>query len=76
MESNLHQLPDLFLQLGLPQSDTDIDNFIAAHRPLPRTVQLSDAPFWTKAQRQLLKQAVLDDADWAIVVDELDTRLR
>lgn len=33
------------------------------------------APFWTPAQRSFLKEEIIDDADWAGVIDELNARL-
>ncbi|MES2606421.1 MAG: DUF2789 domain-containing protein [Pseudomonadota bacterium] len=76
MESSNHTLKELFSQLGLPDGSAAIENFIEAHRPLPRTIKLGEAPFWTKAQRQMLQQAISTDADWAVLVDQLDARLR
>ena len=43
MESPIHQLGDLFLQLGLPAEAPEIERFIAAHRPLPHGTALADA---------------------------------
>lgn len=76
MESGNHTLKELFSQLGLPDGGTAVENFIETHRPLPRSIKLAEAPFWTKAQRQLLQQAISTDADWAVLVDQLDARLR
>ena len=33
------------------------------------------APFWNDAQRQFLREELREDADWAIVVDELSEAL-
>ena len=38
-------------------------------------MKISEAPFWTPAQAALLKEEILEDADWAVVVDELNVRL-
>jgi hypothetical protein len=75
MEQGQHELSDLFQQLGLPADAAAIEDFINAHRPLPDTVKVSEAPFWNKSQRTLLSQAIKDDADWAPWVDQLNTRL-
>jgi hypothetical protein len=32
-------------------------------------------PFWTEAQRSFLKEEIIEDADWAAVIDELNGRL-
>lgn len=69
-------ISSLFAQLGLAHSDEAIAYFIDAHRPLPESVPLTAAPFWTRPQSELLRQAVLEDADWAHLVEELDARLR
>ncbi len=76
MEQPVHSLPGLFSQLGLPDSSEDIDAFIEEHQPLPKAMSLAEAPFWTEAQAAFIHQALNEDADWAEVVDELNTRLR
>lgn len=75
MEPLVHSINALFQQLGLPDSDSDIEQFIAEHSPLPHTTTLQQAPFWSTAQAGFLQEAIDDDADWAEVVDELDARL-
>jgi hypothetical protein len=75
MDASLHTMNHLFAQLGLPADDTDIDRFIAAHRPLGNGVALYRAPFWTPAQRAFLKEEIIEDADWAPVIDALNSRL-
>ena len=75
MESSLHTMNNLFAQLGLPSEPAEIDDFIAAHRPLGNGVALYRAPFWTAAQRAFLKEEIIGDADWAGVIDELNSRL-
>ena len=37
---------------------------------------LEDAFFWSESQAQFLRDDILDDADWAEVVDQLDVLLR
>ena len=64
-----------FAQLGLPDDNASIQQFIATHSPLPNDVRLEEAPFWTPAQAQLLREERLDDADWAMVVDRLNVAL-
>ncbi|GAB3390735.1 DUF2789 domain-containing protein [Azotobacter armeniacus] len=71
MEMSNHSLSDLFDQLGLKSDPASIDAFIASHR-LPEEVKVSEAAFWTPAQAALLKEEMLDDADWAPIVDELN----
>lgn len=76
METNLHTLNNLFAQLGLPSDAEGISAFIESHRPIGRELAVSEAPFWTASQAKFLQQQILHDADWAMVVDELSTRLR
>ncbi len=76
MESGLHTLCELFRQLGLPDDLPAMERFIAEHRPLERSIQLSAAPFWNQGQREFLQQALSNDADWTELVDQLDARLR
>lgn len=75
MHPHAKTLGGLFAQLGLPSAPDDVDGFLASHPPLPGDVCLSDAPFWSPAQAAFLKEAILGDADWAEVVDELNLRL-
>ena len=76
MELPVHKFRDLFSQLGLPDDSPSIEDFIAAHRPLAPEVRLADAPFWTTGQSQFLREEILDDAEWAPLVDSLDASLR
>ena len=47
-----------------------------AHTPLADDVALADAPFWNAAQAAFLREELLEDADWAEVVDQLNLALR
>jgi hypothetical protein len=76
MESPIHSLPALFKQLGLSDDPVDIDKFITAHSPLKPELHLADAFFWSTSQQQLLREEILEDADWAEVVDQLNVLLR
>ncbi|VEF06627.1 Protein of uncharacterised function (DUF2789) [Pseudomonas fluorescens] len=76
MEKPQHSLPALFKQLGLADDPISIDQFIASHSPLKPELHLADAFFWTQSQAQLLRDEILEDADWANVVDRLDVMLR
>lgn len=75
MESSLHTLNHLFAQLGLPNSDAEIDGFIRTHNHLAGYLTLADAPYWTPAQASFLREELLKDADWAEVIDQLNARL-
>ncbi len=76
MEPSVHSLRNLFEQLGLPGGEAEIERFVATHRPLAAGLLLADAPFWTAAQAQFLREEVEDDADWAEIVDQLNLMLR
>lgn len=76
MEFTPHDLPALFAQLGLPHEDDAIDRFIQAHRPLPLSIRLQEAPFWSPSQAAALREMLREDSDWAVVVDNLNVRLR
>jgi hypothetical protein len=67
---------NLFAQLGLPSDTAAIERFIVDHRPLDDSVCLSDAAFWTTAQAAFLREELLEDADWAEVIDALNMDLR
>lgn len=75
MEASLHTLNHLFAQLGLPHSDAEIDRFIQTHSHLAGYISLADAPYWTPAQAAFLREEIVKDADWAEVIDQLNTRL-
>ncbi len=75
MEKHQHSMSNLFAQLGQASDDAAIARFIETHRPLPESMQLHEAPFWTPAQASFLREAILQDADWAEVADELNAEL-
>ncbi|MBC3779221.1 DUF2789 domain-containing protein [Pseudomonas sp. SWRI99] len=75
MENPQHSLPALFKQLGLPDDPISIDQFIASHSPLKPELHLADAFFWSERQAKFLREEILEDADWAVVVDQLNVML-
>jgi hypothetical protein len=75
MESSTHSLSSLFDQLGLASDLMAIESFIKSHSPVATNVLLSDALFWTTAQASFLCEEIHNDADWAEVIDQLNTRL-
>ncbi len=76
MDIEFPRFPELFAQLGLDDDVASIRAFIASHSPLPGDVRLEDAPFWTPAQARMLRESLVEDADWAEVVDRLNLALR
>ena len=75
MESQVHTMSNLFAQLGLPSDEAGIARFIETHGPLPENTLLPDAPFWTPSQAAFLREEILEDADWAAVIDALNVDL-
>lgn len=76
MENPVHPFHQLFEQLGLASDADAIAQFIRAHAPLPGHIELPDAPFWNQAQASFLRDELREDADWAELVDQLNTALR
>ncbi|TQV86312.1 DUF2789 domain-containing protein [Exilibacterium tricleocarpae] len=76
MDTFEHSLNTLFEQLGLPGSDSDIEAFVARHRPLARAVTLPNASFWNQHQADFIREAIEQDSDWTEWVDQLDAMLR
>jgi hypothetical protein len=75
MELLIHSPNNLFAQLGLPSDQNAIENFFKTHSPLARNILLSDASFWTPVQASFLREEILNDADWAEVIDQLNEKL-
>ena len=75
MERAVHDMHDLFEQLGQAGDEVAIRRFIKTHSPLPGNVRLHEAGFWTSAQAAFLQEATSNDADWAAVADDLNILL-
>lgn len=75
MERSPYNMSNLFAQLGEPSDQQSIDRFIRCHAPLGNDVQLPDATFWTATQAAFLREATLDDAEWVMIVDALNSEL-
>ena len=76
MNPSFHPMHELFAQLGLPDDPASIEAFIQQHWPLRPDTRLCDAPFWSASQAELIKEKLADDADWAVLIDTLNVRLR
>ena len=76
MDKSVHNFHELFAQLGLPNDNAGIEQFITSHSPMAENITLSDAPFWSPAQAAFLRDACLEDADWAMLADQLSLALR
>ena len=68
-------MPSLFAQLGKADDMPAIAHFIETHSPLPGAMLLHEAAFWTASQACFLREAILDDAEWAEIVAPLNTEL-
>ena len=67
-------MTNLFLQLGLDESEQGIADFIKSHQ-LPTEVAIGEAPYWNDAQRQFLVEQLKADAPWAMIVDQFSESL-
>lgn len=74
MDTTESSMTNLFLQLGLPAGKHEIAAFIRDHQ-LPEDVRIAEAGYWNDGQRQFLREELGEDADWAIVIDELSEAL-
>lgn len=74
MDTTESNMTNLFLQLGLPAEKAQIAEFIRTHQ-LPENVRVSEAAYWNDGQRHFLREEWAEDADWAIIVDELNEAL-
>ena len=75
MDTSSHPMEGLFMQLGLNSSKEAITEFISNHR-VSENEALERASFWSLAQAQFIRECWNDDADWAEIVDQLDSQLR
>lgn len=75
MESPTHSLNALFAQLGMDNCDEAIEAFVTQHKGKTAHALLYEADFWSRSQADFLKQAIEEDADWAMVVDQLSALL-
>jgi hypothetical protein len=58
MDLSKHNMTSLFAQLGLKNSDEEIERFIASNRGIPVNQALADADFWSNGQAQFLQEAI------------------
>ena len=65
----------LFAPLGEPDDEAAINRFIAKHGHLRGSTTLHEAPFWSPSQAAFLRDAIVQDANWAPVVDALNAGL-
>ena len=70
METFKHDLSHLFEQLGLPNSGSDIENFIVNNR-LKGGQHITEAKCWNESQIEFLQNEFDQDSEWCIAIDEL-----
>ncbi len=75
MDTTSSTFEHLFEQLGLETDEAAIAAFIQQHK-VTDGIPLHKAAFWTPAQAQFIKESFVDDADWAVAIDQLNTALR
>ncbi|WP_122900983.1 DUF2789 domain-containing protein [Acinetobacter sp. B51(2017)] len=68
------RMTHLFEQLGLDSSEEGIALFISTHQ-LNAQTKITQADYWTEAQRQFLAEKIKSDGEWAIIVDQLNESL-
>lgn len=76
MNTTLPHFGALFAQLGLPNDDQSIAEFLAGHASIAPGKRLPDAPFWSTSQAAFLREALNQDAEWSGVVDQLSKALQ
>lgn len=74
MSQTRPRMTNLFEQLGLDSSEEAISLFIATHQ-LTADTPITEAEYWTDAQRQFLTEKLKSDGSWAITVDQLSESL-
>lgn len=72
--SNPVTMETLFHQLGLPNDQSSIDQFINDHH-LKRFEHIEEAAFWNKHQESFIRDALTTDSEWASLLDNLDAEL-
>jgi hypothetical protein len=75
MDTTSNDLSHLFKQLGLPHDQEGIDYFVIQNK-LDKHTLITDADCWNSGQKAFLKEALLQDAQWSEVIDQLDVMMR
>ena len=74
METFEHNLPNLSTQLGLPNTESDINDFVSTNRLEPEQ-PIIEADCWTPSQIEFLMTEIENDSQWCIAIDELNERM-
>ncbi|AZG72703.1 DUF2789 domain-containing protein [Shewanella livingstonensis] len=75
MDTTSNDLSHLFKQLGLADNQQGIDDFVKQNK-LDKHTLIVDADCWNSGQKAFLKEALLEDAQWSEVIDQLDVMMR
>lgn len=75
MERLVRNMGSLFAQLGQASEEDAISQFIETNGPLDGETLLHEAAFWSPMQANFLREAILDDAEWAEIVEALNSKL-
>jgi hypothetical protein len=75
MEQNHTALSDLFAQLGLSSDPQSMSEFVQKNAGLPAEIKIENADIWTKQQSDFLRTALAEDAEWAELIDQLNSLL-
>ena len=75
MELSAPTMTSLFAQLGEPNDEAAIAQFVERNSTLAGDIPLHEAGFWTASQATFLRDCILQDANWAPIVDQLNTKL-
>jgi hypothetical protein len=75
MELIEKNMSTLFAQLGEANDEIAIARFIEVHATLAGGTRLHEATWWSASQACFLREAMVQDAAWAPVVDELNAKL-
>jgi hypothetical protein len=76
MNMPTHHFSELFAQLGLPNDDWSIAQFLSTHAAVAQGVRLPNAPFWSNSQAAFLRESWCQDSDWSGLVDQLGKALQ
>jgi len=68
-------MTSLFAQLGEASDEFSIEHFIDLHGAMSDGMHLHEAAFWSPSQASFLCEAMVLDAAWAPVVDDLNAKL-
>jgi hypothetical protein len=68
-------MTSLFAQLGEASDAFSIEHFIDLHGAMSDATHLHEAAFWSPSQASFLCEAMVLDAAWAPVVDDLNAKL-